>query len=457
MVKERAKAKFDETIEIAMNLGVDPRHADQMVRGVVTLPNGTGRSVRVGVFARGAKADEARAAGADVVGAEDLVEKVQAGKIDFDRCIATPDMMPLVGRLGKVLGPRGLMPNPKVGTVTMDVTNAVKGAKGGSVEFRVEKAGIVQAGVGKASFAADKLVENIKAFCRRGAQGEAGRRQGHLHQPRGGLLDHGAGREGRACDGGSAVGRAADARTLIIPTPRSRGLPRQRPGIAFSGPLRRAAFTSFKITPGACRAITRRQAARPSSEALQLRPHDGGMHPLRERALGEAAIGAAHHVLAADDFGQPHDPLGHQLRMLDDVGGVADDAGDQLLAGRQLDALPHRPFVLVARIGLLDAVGADLHLQQQIDDVLQRHVEGVRPVPAAPADVIARALLGDAAQRVVERVDAKLRPVAVLRLAHRRHHALVHVGQERVVDLHDEAGIDDGLVFLVQGFGEGEQ
>ena len=164
MVKERAKSKFDETIEIAINLGVDPRHADQMVRGVVVLPNGTGRTLRVGVFARGAKADEAKAAGADVVGAEDLVEKVQNGNIDFDRCIATPDMMPLVGRLGKVLGPRGLMPNPKVGTVTMDITNAVKGAKGGSVEFRVEKAGIVQAGVGKASFTEDKLVENIRAF-----------------------------------------------------------------------------------------------------------------------------------------------------------------------------------------------------------------------------------------------------------------------------------------------------
>lgn len=164
LVKERAKAKFDETIEIAMNLGVDPRHADQMVRGVVALPNGTGRSVRVAVFARGAKADEAKAAGADVVGAEDLVEKVQGGNIDFDRCIATPDLMPLVGRLGKVLGPRGMMPNPKVGTVTMDVTSAVKASKGGSVEFRVEKAGIIHAGVGKASFAADKLVENIKAF-----------------------------------------------------------------------------------------------------------------------------------------------------------------------------------------------------------------------------------------------------------------------------------------------------
>jgi large subunit ribosomal protein L1 len=164
LIKERANAKFDETIEIAMNLGVDPRHSDQMVRGVVNLPNGSGRSQRVAVFARGAKADEAKAAGADVVGAEDLGEKVNAGQIDFDRCIATPDLMPLVGRLGKVLGPRGLMPNPKVGTVTMDVTAAVKGAKGGSVEFRVEKAGIVHAGVGKSSFDAQKLVENIKAF-----------------------------------------------------------------------------------------------------------------------------------------------------------------------------------------------------------------------------------------------------------------------------------------------------
>ena len=164
MVKDRANAKFDETIEVAMNLGVDPRHADQMVRGVVALPNGSGRTVRVAVFARGAKAEEAKAAGADVVGAEDLVEKVTGGNIDFDRCIATPDLMPLVGRLGKVLGPRGLMPNPKVGTVTMDVAGAVKGAKGGSIEFRVEKAGVVHAGVGKASFATDKLVENIKAF-----------------------------------------------------------------------------------------------------------------------------------------------------------------------------------------------------------------------------------------------------------------------------------------------------
>ncbi len=164
MVKERATAKFDETIEVAMNLGVDPRHADQMVRGVVTLPNGTGKSVRVGVFARGEKADEARAAGADVVGAEDLVEIVQGGTIDFDRCIATPDMMGLVGRLGKVLGPRGLMPNPRVGTVTMDVTTAVKNAKGGEVQFRVEKAGIVHAGVGKASFSAEQLAENVKAL-----------------------------------------------------------------------------------------------------------------------------------------------------------------------------------------------------------------------------------------------------------------------------------------------------
>src|SRR5471030_698133 len=164
MVKDRAKAKFDETVEVAMNLGVDPRHADQTVRGVVNLPNGSGRSVRVAVFARGAKADEAKAAGADIVGAEDLVEKVQGGAIDFDRVVATPDLMPLVGRLGKVLGPRGLMPNPKVGTVTMDITNAVKGAKGGSVEFRVEKAGIVQAGIGKASFSEEKLVANVKAL-----------------------------------------------------------------------------------------------------------------------------------------------------------------------------------------------------------------------------------------------------------------------------------------------------
>jgi len=164
MIKDRASAKFDETIELAMNLGVDPRHADQMVRGVCNLPNGTGKTVRVAVFARGAKADEAKAAGADIVGAEDLLATIQGGTIDFDRCIATPDLMPLVGRLGKVLGPRGLMPNPKVGTVTMDVTKAVADAKGGAVEFRAEKAGIVHAGVGKASFTTEALIENIRAF-----------------------------------------------------------------------------------------------------------------------------------------------------------------------------------------------------------------------------------------------------------------------------------------------------
>lgn len=164
LLKERATAKFDETVEVAMNLGVDPRHADQMVRGVVNLPNGTGRSVRVAVFAKGGKADEARAAGADIVGAEDLVEIVQKGTIDFDRCIATPDMMPLVGRLGKILGPRNLMPNPKVGTVTMDVAQAVKDAKGGQVQFKVEKAGIIHAGVGKVSFAPEKLAENVRAI-----------------------------------------------------------------------------------------------------------------------------------------------------------------------------------------------------------------------------------------------------------------------------------------------------
>jgi large subunit ribosomal protein L1 len=164
LVKARATAKFDETIELSLNLGVDPRHADQMVRGVVSLPSGTGRSLRVAVFAKGAKADEARKAGADLVGAEDLAEQINKGVIDFDRCIATPDMMGVVGRLGKVLGPRNLMPNPKVGTVTMDVTQAIKDAKGGAVEFRVEKAGIVQAGVGKASFAEDAIVANVKAF-----------------------------------------------------------------------------------------------------------------------------------------------------------------------------------------------------------------------------------------------------------------------------------------------------
>jgi len=164
MAKSNAKAKFDETIEISMNLGIDPRHADQMVRGVVGLPNGTGKTLRVGVFARGAKADEARAAGAEVVGAEDLAELVQAGDIQFDRCIATPDMMGLVGRLGKILGPRNLMPNPRLGTVTMDVKGAVTAAKAGQVEFRAEKAGIVHAGIGKASFTEDKLLENARAF-----------------------------------------------------------------------------------------------------------------------------------------------------------------------------------------------------------------------------------------------------------------------------------------------------
>ncbi|TNE69970.1 50S ribosomal protein L1 [Celeribacter ethanolicus] len=164
LIKANATAKFDETVEIALNLGVDPRHADQMVRGVVTLPNGTGKSVRVAVFARGPKADEATAAGADIVGAEDLMETIQGGTIEFDRCIATPDMMPIVGRLGKILGPRNLMPNPKVGTVTMDVKAAVEAAKGGEVQFKAEKAGVVHCGVGKASFDAAKLAENIRAF-----------------------------------------------------------------------------------------------------------------------------------------------------------------------------------------------------------------------------------------------------------------------------------------------------
>ena len=164
LIKGNANAKFDETVEIAMNLGVDPRHADQMVRGSVTLPNGTGKTVRVAVFARGPKAEEAQKAGADIVGAEDLMETVQSGKIEFDRCIATPDMMPIVGRLGKVLGPRNLMPNPKVGTVTMDVAEAVQAAKGGQVQFKVEKAGVIHAGVGKASFDEKALTENIRAF-----------------------------------------------------------------------------------------------------------------------------------------------------------------------------------------------------------------------------------------------------------------------------------------------------
>ncbi|MEM9063220.1 MAG: 50S ribosomal protein L1 [Pseudomonadota bacterium] len=164
LVKSNANAKFDETIEIAMNLGVDPRHADQMVRGVVNLPNGTGKSVRVAVFARGPKADEAKEAGADIVGAEDLMETIQGGTIEFDRCIATPDMMPIVGRLGKILGPRNLMPNPKVGTVTMDVATAVQNAKGGEVQFKVEKAGVIHAGIGKASFDEAKIAENVKAL-----------------------------------------------------------------------------------------------------------------------------------------------------------------------------------------------------------------------------------------------------------------------------------------------------
>ena len=164
LIKSSASAKFDETLEIAMNLGVDPRHADQMVRGVVQLPNGTGKTVRVAVFARGAKADEAKAAGADIVGAEDLMEIIQSGKIEFDRCIATPDLMPLVGRLGKILGPRNLMPNPKVGTVTMDVKAAVTAAKGGEVQFKVEKAGVIHAGIGKVSFTEEMLAQNVRAF-----------------------------------------------------------------------------------------------------------------------------------------------------------------------------------------------------------------------------------------------------------------------------------------------------
>jgi large subunit ribosomal protein L1 len=164
LVKGSATAKFDETVEVAINLGVDPRHADQMVRGVVTLPNGTGKTVRVAVFARGPKAEEAQAAGADIVGAEDLMQAIQGGEINFDRCIATPDMMPIVGRLGKILGPRNLMPNPKVGTVTMDVTTAVANAKGGEVQFKVEKAGVVHAGVGKASFTPEALAQNVRAI-----------------------------------------------------------------------------------------------------------------------------------------------------------------------------------------------------------------------------------------------------------------------------------------------------
>jgi large subunit ribosomal protein L1 len=196
LVKTNATAKFDESIEIAMNLGVDPRHADQMVRGTVNLPNGTGKSVRVAVFARGPKADEAKEAGADIVGAEDLMETVQGGTIEFDRCIATPDMMPIVGRLGKVLGPRNLMPNPKVGTVTMDVKEAVEAAKGGQVQFKAEKAGVVHAGVGKASFDEAKLVENVRAFVDAVNKAKACGRQGHLHGEGLDQLHHGAGRVG---------------------------------------------------------------------------------------------------------------------------------------------------------------------------------------------------------------------------------------------------------------------
>ena len=232
LVKGAANAKFDETVELALNLGVDPKHADQMVRGVVNLPNGTGRTLRVAVFARGAKADEARAAGADVVGAEDLVAAVQGGEINFDRCIATPDMMPLVGRLGKVLGPRGLMPNPKVGTVTMDVKAAVGASKGGAVEFRAEKAGIVQGSVGKASFGDDKLAENIQRFRRCGQPGQAHRREGPLSPARGRVVDDGPGREARpldAADGG--LGRHVSARQR-----RNKDGGPQRPPFMFRSP-----------------------------------------------------------------------------------------------------------------------------------------------------------------------------------------------------------------------------
>ncbi len=196
LIKANAKAKFDETVEIAMNLGIDPRHADQMVRGLVSLPNGTGKTLRIGVFARGPKAEEAQAAGADVVGAEDLAEKVQAGEIDFDRCIATPDMMALVGRLGKILGPRGLMPNPRLGTVTMDVKGAIQAAKAGQVEFRAEKAGIVHAGIGKASFPADKLVENARAFADAIVKAKPAGAKGTYRAEGGAELHHGAGRAG---------------------------------------------------------------------------------------------------------------------------------------------------------------------------------------------------------------------------------------------------------------------
>jgi ribosomal protein L1 len=204
LIRKAATAKFDETVEVAMNLGVDPRHADQMVRGVVTLPNGTGKTVRVAVFARGPKADEAKAAGADIVGAEDLMQTIQGGKIEFDRCIATPDMMPLVGRLGKILGPRNLMPNPKVGTVTMDVAQAVKNAKGGEVQFKVEKAGIIHGGVGKVSFEPRSWRRTCAPSSRRWP-GQADGRQGHLPEEGVGELDHGAGRERRSGLGHGAL------------------------------------------------------------------------------------------------------------------------------------------------------------------------------------------------------------------------------------------------------------
>ena len=193
IIKQNASAKFDETVELAMNLGVDPRHADQMVRGMVTLPNGTGKSVRVAVFAKGDKAQEAADAGADIVGAEDLAEKIQKGEIDFERCVATPDMMAVVGKLGRILGPRGLMPNPKLGTVTLNVAEAVKGAKGGQVEYRVEKAGVIHAGVGKARCSEQALIENVRTLI--DVVNKAKPSQGHVHQEGFLELDHGAGHQ----------------------------------------------------------------------------------------------------------------------------------------------------------------------------------------------------------------------------------------------------------------------
>ena len=205
LVKQNAKAKFDETVEMSMNLGIDPRHADQMVRGLTSLPNGTGKTVRVGVFARGPKAEEAQAAGADVVGAEDLAEKVQAGEIGFDRCIATPDMMGVVGRLGKILGPRGLMPNPRLGTVTMDVRGAVTAAKGGQVEFRAEKAGIIHAGIGKVSLRGRQAGGERPRTGGRDPEGQADRGEGHLCSEGVAQLDDGAGRQGRSGESGSQL------------------------------------------------------------------------------------------------------------------------------------------------------------------------------------------------------------------------------------------------------------